>query len=333
MSLFLPYWVRLLYLCLSVGALSYLAGLALAALAAPWALRRIGAHALHPRRAARQALVLRLLPLLLAALAVGGLCIPSYMRLEPRGDVERIGLGVLVAAVAGGALALLVLARLLWAGFRSWRFGRLCRRQGQVHFAGGSRLLVLPADGPMMALAGIVRPQVLISRTLWERLTPAQIEAGLDHERAHGRARDNLKRLLLLAAPGTGSRLARLETAWSRYAEWSADDRAVAGDQHRSLHLASALLAVARMGPSPRLDAPAASFLAPSPLTGPGANGRDLADRIERLLAPPPAPESAAARLWAPACAWSAASALLLGLLLQPATLLLAHRMLEIFAH
>jgi hypothetical protein len=333
MSLFLPYWARLVCLCLSVGALSYVAGLALAALAAPAALRRIAASGANPRRAGRQALALRLLPLLLAAIAVGGLCVPSYMQLEPRGDIERVGLGALLAALVGFALAGFALARLAWAAFRSWRFGRLCRRQGERMEAAGSHVLVLPADGPMMALAGILRPQLLMTRPLWERLTPAQLQAGLGHEHAHLRARDNLKRLLLLAAPAIGSRLAAIESAWARYAEWSADDRAVAGDERRSLDLASALLAVARMGPAPRLDAPAASFLAPSPLTGSGASPRDLADRIERLLAPPaPVAPPTADRLWAPACAWTAASALMLSLLLQPATLLVAHRMLELFA-
>ncbi len=338
MSLFLPYWLRLCCLCLSVGALSYGAGLALAAWAAPAALRRIGAHATRPRLAGRQALLLRLLPLALAALAVGGLCIPSYVRLEPRGDVERIGTGVLLAAFAGACLALLGLARVAWAGVRSWRFGRACRRQGQRRSAGGSQVLVLPADHPMMAVAGILRPQLLMTRRLWEQLSPAQIEAGLGHERAHLRARDNLKRLLLVATPAAGARLARLETAWARYAEWAADDRAVAGDAHRSLNLASALLAVARMGSAPPMgwprEAPVASFLAPSRLTGADVNARDLADRIERLLAPPaPSAPAAARAVWAPACAWTAASALALGLLLQPATLLLAHHMLELFAH
>ncbi len=333
MSLFLPYWLRLACLCLSVGALSYAVGLTLAALLGPAALRHIQAHAgALPRRAGRQALLLRLLPLALAALAVGGLCIPSYMQLEPHGDVERLGFGVLFAAVAGACLLLLALGRVGWAALRSWRFGRACRLQGEPRAAGGSRVLVLPGDGPMMALAGILRPQLILTRPLWERLSPAQLEAGLGHERAHLRARDNLKRLLLVATPAPGARLAQLEATWARYAEWAADDRAVAGDAHRSLHLASALLAVARMGPGPRLDSPAASFLAPSSLTGAATSGRDLADRIERLLAPPPPPAGTVSAIWAPACAWTAGSALVLSFLLQPATLLLAHQVLEIFA-
>ena len=47
---------------------------------------------LQPRLAARFILSLRLLPCGLALFAVAGLCVPSYLWLEPKGTSEQVGL-------------------------------------------------------------------------------------------------------------------------------------------------------------------------------------------------------------------------------------------------
>ncbi|MGH9482414.1 MAG: M56 family metallopeptidase [Terriglobales bacterium] len=315
MSPALPYWLRLLCLSLGAGAFSYAAGLLAASVLAPALLRRLDPkRPLPPARAARWLLGLRLLPAALAAMVVGGLCVPSYIWLEPVGRAERGSWGFSLAAAGGAVLVLLAVARLAAAAIASRRFCRRCRQIG--------RIFVVPGAAPMLALAGIVRPRLLISRSVLARLSPAQLQAGLLHERAHLRARDNLKRLLMILTPAPGAGFRALERAWVRAAEWAADDRAVAGDSQRSLTLASALVAVARLGPCAPIP-PVAALLVHASLAGDGA---DLAERVSRLLAPPAAPYTDAhSRVWA---GWTGLSVLVWAML-QPTTLLAAHRLLE----
>jgi Zn-dependent protease with chaperone function len=106
------------------------------------------------------------------------------------------------------------------------------------------------STAPLLALAGIVRPRLVISRGVLRALSAEELAAALRHERAHWTARDNLKRLCILLTPGilpfAGSSRT-LERGWRKFAEWAADDRAVAGSARRSCALAAALVRVARM--------------------------------------------------------------------------------------
>lgn len=313
----LPYWLRLLCLSLAAGAGVYAATAAAVAAAAPWARKR-AEHA-APDLAANALFFLRVAPLLCALAAVAALCLPSYLWLEPSGR-EQVGFGLLLAALAGASLAVVASARMARAAWSTAVFLRACRRRGRAQPHAGQDLLLLPPPAPSLALAGFFRARVLVSERAWLGLSPAQLEAGLAHERAHFRARDNWRRLLLLAVPLPGRRSEEIARAWSRCSEYAADDRAVAGCPDRSLTLASALLAVANLGVA--APAPAAlSFLLP-----PVRSGRELAARIERLLQPPaPAPHQRSGRI-----AWLlAGSVALMALMLQPATLMAAHRVLE----
>src|SRR5580658_5639552 len=96
------YLLRLL--CLSLACF-FLVNLVLGAVAAWGASRCVRlADRMKPRTAARFLLTLRLFPGLGAVLAVAGVCVPSYLWLEPRGATEDIGVACLAAALLGAAI-------------------------------------------------------------------------------------------------------------------------------------------------------------------------------------------------------------------------------------
>jgi Zn-dependent protease with chaperone function len=125
-----------------------------------------------------------------------------------------------------------------------------------------------------MTTAGIVHPRVLLSTTAEFLLTPNELSTALNHELAHVRRRDNLKKLLLRLVPFPG--MSGLETAWLEATEIAADDAAVSSTS-QALDLAAALLKLSRLAPleiAPRLTA----GLVHSPASAMNA-------RIERLVA------------------------------------------------
>jgi hypothetical protein len=151
------------------------------------------------------------------------------------------------------------------------------------------------------------------------KLTPAELEASLRHERAHRTSRDNLKRLLLLLAPAPQfAGLESLERGWAQYTEWAADDRAVGGDSDRSVALAGALVRVAR------LRVPAG---APLLMTSLVADGGDIEARVDRLLGA--ASENQEQRRPKFVAAALALAGFIVAVLTGPATLQAAHGLLE----
>lgn len=319
----LSYLMRLLCLCLASFFLVHLAvGMALSLLT-PAAIAC--AERMRPTRAARFLLSLRLLPWAFASLVVAGLCAPSYLLLEPAATGEWVGPACLVSALLCLASAAVSGARCVRAARRSLGYVRYCRMVGRQEQLSpeSSPVWVVEGPAPFLVLAGIVRPRLLISRPVVHALTGEQLAAALRHEQGHLVSRDNFKRLLLLLAPDLfpgGRGFARLERAWNRFAEWSADDYAAAGDARRSLSLASALVSVARLGACPQAAPLITSLL---------ADNRDLAARVERLLRDAPGAGSDDGPTLAAALATSAAAALLLLPLLHPGTLRSAHRLFE----
>ena len=293
------YVVRLL--CLSLAALfavQFATGLAVRLLT-PW-IARVSCRA-TPRAATRLMLALRCLPPCLALFVVLAVCVPSYLWLEPVDTGEELGW----LCVVGAALAVATWGVQATLGVRKV----LQSRRSQRRIAEEGR--------PVVALAGIWRPRILISPSVAAALPQDQLDMAVSHETAHRTSRDNLKRLLLAFTPGLlpgFSGLAVLEQHWARLSEWAADDEAVSGDPERAIALASALVNVARM----KIVSP---VLASSML-----NGEDLAIRIERLLHPSqPAPAGSARQAWILA----ALAAGLLALAVRPATLEGVHELLE----
>jgi Zn-dependent protease with chaperone function len=320
----LPYSLRLLCLCLASFFLLHAALGLTAWLATPAAIKL--AEKMRARPAARFLFFLRVIPALLAAIVVLGLGVPSYIWLEPQATEESAGLACCAAALLGGAIWCVSIARVLYAALHSSRYAGQCRRIGREMPREGASVptSVLDVDAPVIALAGVFRPRVLVSRSVIRVLSPAQLEATLRHENAHRISRDNLKRFLFLLAPGifplTRS-LRALEHAWARFSEWAADDEATRGDSRLSLLLAAALVRVARMGAAPQPS------LSMTPLI---AGDRDLSTRVDRLLRGKPAPLAPGWRAGAKLGAVAAILAAIVVAAMHWATILLAaHEVLE----
>ena len=266
----LPYALRLVCLCLASFFLVHAVLAAAARCLAPAALRF--AERLRAHSAARLLLALRLFPSAIALVAVAGLCVPSYLSLEQEGGAEFVGFTCLGAALFGAAVWTISWARTLRAARNSHLYVRQCKRAGPVWIADGT--------APFLGIAGILRPKLILSRSVADALDNDQLAAAIRHERAHQNSADNLKRLLLLLAPDAVPFVrgfASVEHAWLRFSEWAADDSAVGKDAACSLSLAEALVRVARLGTAAQASVLMSHFVAASV---------DISVRVERLLSP-----------------------------------------------
>jgi Zn-dependent protease with chaperone function len=269
----------------------------------------------EPARAAAIVLGLRWMPALAGWFVVGLLCIPSYLRLEPAANEEEIGLACFAMA---GLVALSYIVPLLSATadvIRSEiRLRALVRTSEQQ-----AELCVIRDTSPPMAFAGLFHSRVLVSREVMGMLTADQMDAALRHERAHFESRDNYKRLLLELAPlDCAGR--KLRSAWSRFTEWAADDRATEGDSARSVALASALVSVARLGSK---EFAGALLLVP--------DGCELRARVERLLEPSRTTPATRYPAFSAVVALGALALALAAIAQQPAAAEIVHRALETF--
>jgi hypothetical protein len=317
-------------LCLSLACF-FLVHLALGATVAFMASRCLAlADRMKPRNAARFLFVLRLLPACGALLAVIGICVPSYLWFEPKGASEDIGAACMAAALLGIVICGISIARAAGAVVTSRRFIRDCQQAGEKILIAGEPVWVVNRPGRIIALAGMLRPEVLISREVISRdsisaLDAEGLECVLRHERAHAESHDNLKRLALMLAPDVlpfvRRGLATIEHAWAKFAEWAADDYAAMGDPERSMSLAAALVRVARIP----VGAPTPAVLTPF-IDG------DFSARVDRLLLTDTVPLD---REWKPSFskgvigATACLAAAIAFLLLRPAALLSAHELLE----
>jgi hypothetical protein len=83
--------------------------------------------------------------------------------------------------------------------------------------AAGVRLLLLPASRPSAFCLGLLRPRVVISTGLLERLDADEHEAVVWHEAVHARGREPLKCLLAWLCTGTFFWLPALRQLLDRY--------------------------------------------------------------------------------------------------------------------
>ncbi len=320
----LSYLIRLLCLCLACFFLIDVLLVFIASAIAPAAIRF--AERMKPDSAARFVFGLRSMPFWFAVLFVAGLCVPSYLRLEPRGVEESVGFGCVAAAALAIAIFACSLARALRAIGVSHRYVRECRRLGCEMRLGkdSAKAVVLETATPCLSLAGLFRSRLIISSGVLHTLSTQQLRAALRHERAHHSSRDNLKRLLLILTPGMLpflSGLQLLERAWARFSEWAADDHATSGDAEQALSLAEALVRLSRLNPMP-VSSPLMASLLP--------DSSDIARRIERLLNKESTREASPRGFWIAAASGSTiVFAAVLALLVRDATLFSVHAALE----
>jgi len=239
------------------------------------------AAAARAPRSAPQLLMLRLLPAALSTAFVAVVFLPSYWAFEPRDYVEGFDVSLTVLAT-GGAL---VIAAAAMRGASAWKRATL---RARVWTSAASPVSIDCCDAPafavdtpepMMALVGVLRPRLIVTRGLMEVLTPEEIAAGAAHEAAHGRARDNLVRLAMRAAPDLlhWTRAAgRLEQRWAAAAEYRADAATIAHRRGARFALASALVKAARLMPAAGATSEPISTL---------IGGGEIAGRVERLIA------------------------------------------------
>jgi len=208
---------------------------------------------LAPARSADFLFGLRLFPLAAAIAITAIYVVPSYLVLEPAHIDEP--LGPMLFVLAGGGFAWLLSATLRAVAAQK-RTSRVLSKwvQGAKGADHGAPfpVLRLPHQDPVLTVAGICVPRVLVSETAAAILTREELEVALRHEVAHIRHRDNLKKLLLRFAGFPA--MAELESAWLEMSEMAADEAAVSSPSE-ALDLASALIKLSRFAPVQRSHA------------------------------------------------------------------------------
>ncbi len=234
--------MRLLLTSIILG-LAWFSAANVAASAVSWA-----AAGLVGRRAAPVSasvlLFLRLLPAVSAGLLVA-VFVPAHLLFEPATPNESFGMVLFALAALGLALLACASVRLsrVSAAARELRRWTMVPLKSRPHDA-------FEAQGfPGVSLAGALRTRILVGSGLRAVLTEDELDVAVAHEHAHRLSFDNLKRCAMFCAPdafGWTAAARTLEARWRAEAETRADISAVAGDARRAMHLASALVKVAR---------------------------------------------------------------------------------------
>jgi beta-lactamase regulating signal transducer with metallopeptidase domain len=205
---------------------------------------------------------LRMLPAVGGLLLTLGIVAPAFVRFEPPHEGEQAGPMLLVLAACGAFAIAAGLVRATRAIVRTHELRRrwLSESSAMPAFDGAMPAHLIDVPYPVVAIIGIRRPVLVISQRVTGGCSADEVQLIAAHERAHLRARDNMKRLLIDGCPdvlrwtSTGDAIA---SAWAASAEDAADDAATRGDRRARIALASVLVRVARMAvgnaPAPQL--------------------------------------------------------------------------------
>jgi BlaR1 peptidase M56 len=204
---------------------------------------------LRAATAANLLFAIRGLPLL-ATLIIGlGLALPAFLEFEPHSTHENPGPALLLLGAFGLLITLAVLfrlartLRLTLALERKWLANAIAMR---ISFK-GIPVFRVNDSGSLVAVVGIFKPRIFVSKAVADLLNQEELEAALSHELAHVRARDNLRHLVLnLTSLPKFPQIARADSVWATASELAADERAIAQGAS-AMDLSSALVKVGRL--------------------------------------------------------------------------------------
>src|SRR4029434_7793108 len=141
---------------------------------------------------------LRLLPAA-SALVASVAATTAFLVFESRKPHESISWSMIGLAICGA----LLLGMSLW---RSYRLAIATRRTTRAWFAHAQPIaldgidapaLAVEAGFPIVAVVGLLRPRLIIARSVIGSCTPDELRAVLAHEQGHLNRHDNLRRLAL----------------------------------------------------------------------------------------------------------------------------------------
>ena len=323
-----------------LSAITLAAGLILHALAsllsfAGWRVSRRKLDLSSPRVAAHILLAIRFAPLVVTLIVLAAFVIPSFLEFEPRTTIEPLSFTLLSLAAVTALILTGSLLRCFAAVLQSRRVMRAWMSSAKPEIVSveempapnGIKVQRCEMESPVIAVMGIWPTRIFTANKVFEALTTEELNAALRHEAIHVRSFDVLKKMFLQLAPTflPGVDLLKgVNAQWSRMCELAADEESVAGDAPRTLHLASALVKVARLA-NPGSELPTLSA---------ALHGRDslLNHRVRRLLeisehpgaiAPQPVIFNARGVLFACACM------IAIVLAAYPQVLTLTHELLE----
>jgi Zn-dependent protease with chaperone function len=216
----------------------------------------------------------RMFPILAATVITAAFTIPSFLLLEPRAIDEPLGGFPMILGLCGLAFAIAGIVNAAVALRKASRAISTWTTEAQpMNATAPVPVLRISRPRPAMTAAGIVSQRVLVSCPAESMLSATELQTALNHEIAHVRRRDNLRKLLLRLVAFPGMR--RLENAWFEATEMAADDAAVTSASE-ALDLAAALIKLSRIGAEPSIDLTAALV---------HSTGAVMNARVERLLA------------------------------------------------
>jgi Zn-dependent protease with chaperone function len=247
-----------------------------------WKLIERPVTSLSVKTRARIIFALRIGPVAAALIVVSAFIVPAYLLHEPENSGEAVSGKLAIIAFASSAAVCFSFFRICKTWFVTRRLASNWRKNAsEISLPDiDVRVLRIVHAFPVMAVIGIIRPQIFVAERVLATLSTDELQAAMAHEYGHLRAHDNLKRSILrvcrdLLIIPVG---ARLDRAWADSAESAADEYAAKKGRSTALNLASALIKVARIAPKCSLSTSAIG----SYLIDQGCG--DVTARVRRLL-------------------------------------------------